>query len=534
MQDQLKKITGLMLKNWGFVAALLLLLFLLTRNPFSERTLIPNFEPFPDPLYYLVPPRCWLQGEGWWMCRDGLNGIPTVVPPGYSLVILPFLLIKNDPRMFYFANVSLSLISLTLFYLISKRLFKNNLISALLLLFYTTNYFTYWLPTLAMAENLILPLFLAAVYLFLPPPTIRKQAMIILLSLGIFFSKSSFVPLGVTFLGFVFIQLLNNPKVRLFLKKNWLLSFILLVSIVVTLSRTHKFQWVIYQNLLSMGRHDNPWFSFSFMKKHLPLYWGYFLGSRTRFLWDTTPLISKWIAFPSLLGLFLALLKKKARFFSALLILSLTTQVVFLSSFYSIDARYIFIAIPTLLFGFGFTLMFLSKLFKKKRSQYLFFLFLLIIFSFYSFHNAIRIKKQISLNIKYAEQPWWYLSIKEMNGFFVELEPSSAQPLLISLHPPYLVDFFSNQTYRLLPMAMAQDFRNVRKEVWGESQDLSFLELYHQKLIEGRDLYVTNYGTGAAGEFSENFAAIEKEFELENVSQGCHQLCNIYRVVERN
>ena len=48
-------------------------------------------------------------GHGWKLCRTNTVGIKPAVPPLYSMVMLPALIINSDPRVFYFVNVLLAL-----------------------------------------------------------------------------------------------------------------------------------------------------------------------------------------------------------------------------------------------------------------------------------------------------------------------------------------------------------------------------------------------------------------------------------------
>src|SRR3989339_1452467 len=97
------------IKHGIFFAFALLLLLLLAKNPFSSRTLIPNFEPFPDTFHYITSARCLLKGEGFRICRNG-EGVRPAVPPLYSISLLPFLAVFDDARMFYVGNVFFSII----------------------------------------------------------------------------------------------------------------------------------------------------------------------------------------------------------------------------------------------------------------------------------------------------------------------------------------------------------------------------------------------------------------------------------------
>src|SRR3989344_3702208 len=157
-----------------------LFLLLIFKDPFSERTLIPNFEPNPDTLFYIVKPLNFLKGEGFNFSREGRLAY-NLTPPLYSIALIPFFAINPDPRMAYFANIFLSLISVGLFFLIVKKITNNIWLTCLVLFLYITNYFLYFMPTLVMAENLILPLYLTAVFLLIRNNTLKIKSFSYLL-----------------------------------------------------------------------------------------------------------------------------------------------------------------------------------------------------------------------------------------------------------------------------------------------------------------------------------------------------------------
>jgi hypothetical protein len=222
------------LANIIFGISAVFYLLLLCRNPFSERTLIPNFDPFPDATYYLAPPLNLLKGYGLNMYREGRYLIPGVAPL-YSLSLLPAFLFKADPRMFYLVNVFLSLISLLLFYLIIKkvliadrdqktiRLLNYGYLSIILFL-YITNFYLSWYPQWAMAENLLLPLFLLGVYLLLSEINFRTVLLSGLIPLSFVATKYANFPLTLIYPCLYIYKICSVKKV-----KPWLIWFLLIV-----------------------------------------------------------------------------------------------------------------------------------------------------------------------------------------------------------------------------------------------------------------------------------------------------------------
>src|SRR5574337_343803 len=101
MIDSLKKV-----ETWKWVVLICFILFcaLLFKDPFSQRTLIPNLEPYPDTLNYITGARSLISGHGFTLTREG-RSMKVNVPPIYSLTLAPAFLIYSDPRTFYFVNL---------------------------------------------------------------------------------------------------------------------------------------------------------------------------------------------------------------------------------------------------------------------------------------------------------------------------------------------------------------------------------------------------------------------------------------------
>ncbi len=210
-------------------------------------------------------------------------------------------------------------------------------------------------------------------------------------------------------------------------------------------------------------------------------------------------------------------------------------QVLFISTFYAFDVRYVFHILPSLLIGTAILLSRLEVLSRSKNHILLFTLFLLCLMVGYSIQSMPRLRKQVALNLKYAETPWWYISVQEVGNFFDTQAKSTFSnpenpPSVITAIPPFLFDFYLDKSPDLLPMHPDQDFRQARNQTWGENDYTDFIALYQTKLEEGRDVYVSNYGIAGAGHFAQSFDTIKERFGLTEVYTGCHQLCNLYKL----
>src|SRR3989338_6760515 len=123
--EVLGRLVGYFFKpKYIFLMAAVLYGLLLFKDPFSERTLVSNMDPFPDTIHYLTPARSLAGGGNFALVRK-FGQLKPVTAPLYSLVLVPFYMINDDARMYYFANVLLSLCSLFLFYKIIRKQINN-------------------------------------------------------------------------------------------------------------------------------------------------------------------------------------------------------------------------------------------------------------------------------------------------------------------------------------------------------------------------------------------------------------------------
>lgn len=556
------------IRHWPLGAAALVLALLLWRNPYSDRTLIPNFEPFPDSFHYITPPRCWLQGDGWKLCRDGMAGVKPAVPPVYGVMLLPAFLFSSDARTFYFVNVVLAFISIGFLYAITKRLKLEPIAQLLVLTLLVTSYQVYWLPTLAMAENVVLPLFFASIWLLSAKKLRWQTSMAVGVLAGLQYgAKFAGLPLmaslgGVTGIRILFEHRDEQNKIKWQGTTQKLLALSLpLLGLFLAFGGWHTINSVVnIANLLGASKGDVPsagvttpavadtsWFGFQYFAMNSKVYLQTLLGQSTRFLWDFTPLLSPWLSSAAAFGLLYGVASARWRWLSLTLLASTILQVIIISLFYTSDTRYVYVLLPIALVGLGLFLEAVTQLATSKTVHKRLKLpaktlplvltgALLLCIGVYSGVNFNRIKSQISLNLRYAETPWWYLAINEMNTYFGNLPASSSgkQPIVISPIVPYLVDLYSNGTYSLLPLDQMQDFRGHKPAVWGENDYSDLLKLYQQKLDAGYPVFVAKYGLGNETNLHNSFAAVEERFQLTKMHSGCFSVCDIYQLSEKS
>lgn len=506
---------------------------LLFKDVFSERTLIPNFEPFPDSFHYIVPARSLVLGDGFNISREG-RVLTSNVGPLYSIFLVPFYLINIDSRMFYFANILLSLLSFAVFYRILKQINSNPWINGTSLFLFATNFYVYWFPSLAMAENLLLFVFICGVYLLLLPVNYKNIIIATIIALCFYLTKYSSAPLTAIYLIIyvIKIQYFNKSKKHLFF-------YLILGGLLVVFSGLYLFfikQMDVIKIMMGYFTNFNVLdkenaFSVKYVSSNLPLYINAMVGNPTKVLWDTTSLLPKFVAILGLVGLISGSLKSNIKFICVSMLCLLVTSVLFMSTFYSFDARYIIFNIPILILGFDVFLVLACKFLTYQKKKIIFYIFLLLFFLIYLLLNGLRFKNQIMLNLKHAETPWYYVSVLEMNKFFtLDKIQGGKKPVLISAMAPYVIDFFSNNNFTLLPLSYGQEFRSEKEIIWGHNDYSDLPKLYTKYIKEGYSVYVDRYGLGNETYTNRDYKVIENSFNLTKVQTGCFEQCNIYKL----
>lgn len=532
--------------HYIFLFAALIFGVLLFRNPFSQRTQIANLEPFPDSIHYISPALSILRGEGPYIVRESRR-IIAAVPPLYSLTLLPGYLLNQDVRMFYFMNVVLSFVSLFLFYLLIQKIFPSQKLLQLFLVFlYTTNYILYWFPQLAMAENLILPLFLGSIYILIHPATKKGSILLGMLSVAFYATKFASLPMSAAMILLSLGKILfEQPrKNKLVYLRFFLISLILsgisyliyehVVRGVNSLSGLPNLFFSVFapKNIVQTTQGKSTgggFFSLEYAVVNINAYGRWLLGEKITFLWKQLAILPKVLQVCAMAGIFISLATKK-RWVAIVLLTTIVTTLFFMMSFYAFDGRYFLVAVPISILGFGLFVSWISTNFGEK-GKYLA-KFLLVAFAlFYLATQVMRLKFDVMLNLKYSETPWYYISVRNIDTYLQGRRTEfTMRPVVISALPPYLVDFYTKEDHLLLPLHKEQEFRSYRTQAWGEHDYENLHGVYTTYLEKGHTVLLTGYGLGNEKYLHDAFDSVLATFNSTKVFSGCHDLCNIYEL----
>lgn len=553
------------------LAVSLLLIGLYARPFLSNRTLMGNLEPFPDTFHYLVPAYNLAHGNGLVMLREGGTPGAPAVPPLYSLFLAPIFLFQNDPRWFY--GVNIFVLSAAAFFLFKTVMLVTRQYSwgILAVFLFLTNHFIIWIPSLAMAESLLLFFFTYAVWLFIQPLTPRRAALMAATCIALYATKYAVAPLTLVFGIGYFLKIAGDmweKRSHSFAKNTYILSgfawggvfslllFVTWQSLYTSKNILEQLLWQLIPLLPGLKSAvaastssatqiktsgAESFFSLTYFWPHWTLYWKTLIGTTGKFLWDFYPLSSLLMGISAVIGTFLLLLQKKHRALGVLIIALLVAQTAFMSTFYTFDLRYVITHLPLLIIAacFAGSHLLESGLRLIRKSELLpmgSLLMVCIVILGVTLVSFTSYKFQIGLNLKFQETPWWQIAIQEHTAFFKQQGISEQKPILISASIPYHYDFFSEDTFKLLPLSLHQDFARAESsadQTWGEDDYSDLPGLYEQYLTQGRAVYTTNWGLGNEKPLHDDFAALSERFTLEKVQDGCLGACNLYQVKQK-
>lgn len=543
-------------QHWLFLLFLSIFLILNARNPFSTRFLIANLEPFPDTLYYTNSAFNLLDGHGFRIGREGRFFTP-VVPPLYSLSLMPLYALVSDVRMFYVTNVILGAVAVWFLYKITKHLFPSSLLIQLaVLLLYCTNYLFYWYPQWAMAENLLMPIFLANVWLLVKPFQKSDVWLISVMSIALYATKYASLSFMVAIMILFTIKVMRlsrASKEKKLVKKYqavwlyWAVQFLIgggyvlyeLIdkqsNIVTSLLSSVRSSTIEVATKVTQpekyGTTGTGFFNINYASKNLPLYLQWLLGMKLRVLWDSMAPLPIGIAHAAVVGLMGSLLTPKTRRAGVVLVGLIAAGIGFMMFFYAADGRYLMPVVPLLCLGFGYFLLGLKTLSSKLKKPIIFVGLTCVFLAGYTVYLAPALKFQVGLNLKFAETPWFYVSVMELNQLLTTTSnQTSAKPVVISPLPPYFLEYYLKHDVIILPLSNYQEFRTRPVEAWGELHFEDLHSEYRRFIQAGHPVYLARYGIGNEAYLHETLQTVKDTFKVTELTQGCHTQCSIFRV----
>ncbi len=519
------------------ILAIATFLILSFKNPYGTSSLIGNFDPFPDSLHYVVPARNFVDGSGFSFAREG--GKTTIgVPPLYSLTLIPIYFFSSDARSYYFANLILGVISIILLFKISRKLTKSVWTTGLLLFTYVTSFVIYWQTSLAMAENILLPICFGGLYLALQPLNTKNLVLATFLAVACYGSKYVSLPITGIFLLFWTWRIWTEQKKSQRLQ-NILLLVILALATFLLFNGQHFFNYIgqlFQRNLHSdlRAQEQTSWLSLQYFSESFPKYFNALMGAPIYNLWYTKAILPTGLAGIVLSWCVYAIFKLLKQRKLATLLLALTfSQLAFLSIIQMIEGRYAFIFIPIIFTGtatmFGWLVKKGEKKFGQKITNFLQIGSVGFLAGTFLLMNFKDLKTQLLLNFKGGEMPWWQVGVQTADQFIqTEMEKTDQKLIIISSLSPFVWDFYRQNDYTILPLSANQSM--IKEKIWGEDFDPNQLMAYYQEQLQaGRAIYLTTVG------FGRNDWPILEEYKtngfiLELLKEDCVGACKIFKI----
>jgi hypothetical protein len=524
--------------HWPFwISAALLAVMILT--PLIGNHYFRNLEPYPDGLMYTVPPLELLESGNWQLEYNGMNIKPNV-PPLYSILMLPLMLIWRSPDAFILLNFLLALGTLWFLYKSLKKYSKSDIRLAMILMIYGANSVVWWLGVLPMAENL--GLFLTSMTIYLITSEYKKSPLILpMVAIAFILTKYIYYPVGLVIAAGLLLYLMINKRY----KELAVSASILIAGLVLTV----LFQ--VYQgsgpllgylpigqtatentlNLEATGQ-SFTFFSTKYIRENISFYINSLIGNKLPLLWIQISLLPFLFTIDSFWG-FKKFQKENLPQFILIGFLWLS-QYVMLLNFYVADQRYAILSLVFIVFFAGYHFLTLHLEPGKKTINYLIrSAVFLVVFSLI-FKQDFNYLSIIKSNLFLRSQAWQYQAVREFEKQQVNFEPDS---YLITALPPFLITAYTNPSYKIMPLSRHQEFLAKGQNVWNpeitDSQDL--VGLYRQWLDQGRNLYISNaYITHQQSVINDfNMFKFKKYFEMELISEGCDQTCNIYKLTKQ-
>lgn len=530
-----------------FYSLVALLITLIYKDPFSGKNLISSFQPFPDALFYVNAAQNLASGNGLKITYKQFTLYPTI-PPLYSIALAPIYLISTDPRAFYLVNVALLLISFIFFYNIIIKIFKSKLITFTLLFIYVTDVALFMFPSLPMSENLLICLFITSIYLLLTPLSTKKSIFLGLITIAFFATKyvawTLSVSLIISYMVLIFYQKIKpERKLRLFLTYFLTSSLAFIVVLYVEslfrdeflYTRLHYYfghfeiLWsFIFPSQISSEKPVTTAFATSNFRSNFDGYLAALMGGQSSVAGADLPLIPIFVGMSSLIGIFVNLIISKLKILNLYILITFTTTLAFLMLFFTTDTRYIIALIPLQILSFGILYDSVLQYLEKRKLALSKAIIVIACSAGIIFNIYPRVVEQWFANFSGQDSSLPYQTIEFINEYF-DNNPQVNRPKVITLMPPLLIQYYSNNKYDLLPFSRFQHFMSW-PEIWGlNNNKLQLSDLYKQYLREGQEIYLSSYFIESAL-FLDTYNFYKENFTLIEVSQGCQNRCKLYRL----
>ena len=515
-----KKLNRFFINYWPFLLSAFFWI-LLTLPSFFGTHVLNNLEPSPDSLYYLGRARQFVFTGQFKLIYQDTHAAATVSPV-YSIFLIPFFLIKTTPQIFVLANLWAAILTLFIIYSLVKKQTKSHLAAGISLLIISTHLSLIWFVGLPMVEIFALSLLATCIYFLFHQKLLAKQLVVLsLLLLALILTKYLYVSIVAACALITLAKLFRDNQFQL-LRITLGTGFIGCIFLLLYFQKVAYNPFDIFSYLFKPNLNYTRFYDFANLIPNFTFYLNVFLGQPVNLLWEKTVLSSA-----GMLLLFIwSLIKLWQR--QTTRILSLSLGLIFLSLFpivllfITTDARYIIFAPVIMALAIGLA----WPLFQGKQ-KYWFNGLLTLALVWQVVTQLPLLKTIVSQNVLHRSTAWQYEAIITFNDQFLTLKEN----YLITSLPPFFVDFYDNNNYRVLPLSKNQEFINKGQWVWGNDLKNDNLEnLYNELLANKNQIFISNAYVTHSHEVTADFENLKKSYDFILVQEGCAGACNIYQL----
>lgn len=502
-------------------------LFLTLPAFFSSHHVLKNLEPYPDGLYYALGGRNAATGEGFALTYKDAR-LPLAIPLLYPFFLSLGYWLFSTPTTFYLMNLLLGVGTIFLIWRSIGRLSNQPLVVFFGMGLFLTNAVLFFLPSLAMTENLSLFFFTLALYGLLSKKLQRADLLCAVGgTIGLFLTHHASISIVAVLAGWLVYSAFNLTK---HLKHHKLaiwggVGLVIVSAVLFGGSFFDRFLSVLDE----MGSNQSVFFNFKYVAANIQEYLKISVGFPGAFLWLRTSLISPVVALLAIAAVIDSLRTQKNMQRVFLLSTLFLSQFPPLLVFYVVDERYsLYTMLTAVLLSVLFFAEYAQKIAKKKilGAALIAGAVLINILSQQTLFRQI-----ISSNLLNASHAWQYEAIKSFDQFFAGQKGETQPALLITALPPVLVDAYQTTDYQVLPLSPSQEFMQKKEPMWGT--DVPYDDLmtgYEQWLSEGKKLYISNAYITHQQSVIADFEAYREKFRLTKVHSDCMDACALYQV----
>ena len=512
----------------GLVALLGVFFLLFYRAPYSNRTLVGNLEPYPDTLFYSQPAWNMVHGNGYVMEAYGYK-TKIVTPPVYTFYLAPFFAVFDDIRSFYFANIILSFISVVMLLAIIRKVFPGKYSNVLMVtggFLYLTNFYVFTLPTLLMAENITITLFLVMLYVLVAKITVRNSIIAGIIGIVLLGVKFSNLPLTATFYLIYLWRIYKETSAA----SSQMRSYMAATSASGVILATY-----IISSQILIGHKNlnaNTSLNITYLLPNLKTYLNTLMGTPASFLWFYYPMVSSFVGILSAIGAIVGIASPKLRRFCTYILIISGAHILFGSLFYATDSRYITVLYPLMiLFICGIFSIVLQRISLIKALSIIAIVMTayLVVPSFGQIPSdpiLITLKKQVGINFRHAEVPWHTIAVREWTTFAREQEEV---PYIGTFLPPYFLYYYAGDDINYVPATPGQEFFYDKID---QSDDYatSLVDFYRSLLEDGNRVYVSSYYSTNISGWDSLYNDLVSNFHMDLAHKGCIGVCSLYEL----